>query len=184
MSPRVSARLVLSQANLVGPEVRALRHRSTCGFSARCCWHFCNPHPSINPWPSQPLENRGNYGIHTGLPRFLPRSRVGCKRTLPRCNGQPGNKKPRIHGVLWIYLDEFGCVVGGEGGIRTHGRLTPTPDFESGTIDHSATSPEARILHQSPFCCDAGEPGFPSSNKGAHAFAACRTSAVAARRLR
>ena len=30
---------------------------------------------------------------------------------------------------------------GGEGGIRTHGRLAPTPDFESGTFDHSATSP-------------------------------------------
>ena len=31
--------------------------------------------------------------------------------------------------------------IGGEGGIRTHGRLAPTPDFESGTFDHSATSP-------------------------------------------
>ena len=31
---------------------------------------------------------------------------------------------------------------GGEGGIRTHGTLSGTPDFESGTIDHSATSPE------------------------------------------
>ena len=30
---------------------------------------------------------------------------------------------------------------GGEGGIRTLGRLAPTPDFESGTFDHSATSP-------------------------------------------
>jgi hypothetical protein len=30
---------------------------------------------------------------------------------------------------------------GGEGGIQTLGRLTPTPDFESGTFDHSATSP-------------------------------------------
>ena len=30
---------------------------------------------------------------------------------------------------------------GGEGGIRTHGTLAGTPDFESGTIDHSATSP-------------------------------------------
>ena len=30
---------------------------------------------------------------------------------------------------------------GGEGGIRTHGTLSGTPDFESGTIDHSATSP-------------------------------------------
>ena len=32
---------------------------------------------------------------------------------------------------------------GGEGGIRTHGELAPTPDFESGTFDHSATSPQA-----------------------------------------
>ena len=31
---------------------------------------------------------------------------------------------------------------GGEGGIRTHGTLSGTPDFESGTIDHSATSPK------------------------------------------
>ena len=30
---------------------------------------------------------------------------------------------------------------GGEGGIRTHGTVSGTPDFESGTIDHSATSP-------------------------------------------
>ena len=33
-------------------------------------------------------------------------------------------------------------INGGEGGIRTHGGLTPTPDFESGTFDHSATSPQ------------------------------------------
>ena len=30
---------------------------------------------------------------------------------------------------------------GGEGGIRTHGKFYPTPDFESGTFGHSATSP-------------------------------------------
>src|SRR5690349_11570515 len=34
------------------------------------------------------------------------------------------------------------CLSGGEGGIRTHGTLTRTPDFESGTFDHSATSPK------------------------------------------
>jgi hypothetical protein len=33
-------------------------------------------------------------------------------------------------------------IFGGEGGIRTHGTLTRTPDFESGTFDHSATSPK------------------------------------------
>jgi hypothetical protein len=33
--------------------------------------------------------------------------------------------------------------VGGEGGIRTHGRLSPTPVFETGPIGHSGTSPLA-----------------------------------------
>ena len=32
-------------------------------------------------------------------------------------------------------------MIGGEGGIRTHGSVNATPDFESGTFDHSATSP-------------------------------------------
>ena len=35
----------------------------------------------------------------------------------------------------------FCLVLGGEGGIRTHGSIATTPDFESGTFDHSATSP-------------------------------------------
>jgi hypothetical protein len=35
----------------------------------------------------------------------------------------------------------FFFASGGEGGIRTHGRFDPTPDFESGTFGHSATSP-------------------------------------------
>jgi hypothetical protein len=30
---------------------------------------------------------------------------------------------------------------GGEGGIRTHDGREPMPDFESGTFNHSATSP-------------------------------------------
>ena len=33
---------------------------------------------------------------------------------------------------------------GGEGGIRTPGTLAGSPDFESGAIDHSATSPSRR----------------------------------------
>ena len=31
--------------------------------------------------------------------------------------------------------------LGGEGGSRTHGRVTPTPVFETGTLGHSVTSP-------------------------------------------
>ena len=36
--------------------------------------------------------------------------------------------------------------VNGEGGIRTHGCLTTTPLFESGTINHSDTSPKLGII--------------------------------------
>jgi hypothetical protein len=32
----------------------------------------------------------------------------------------------------------------GEGGIRTHGGVTPTPVFETGLFNRSSTSPEAR----------------------------------------
>ena len=34
---------------------------------------------------------------------------------------------------------------GGEGGIRTPGGVAPTPHFECGAIDHSATSPRGRV---------------------------------------
>ncbi len=47
-------------------------------------------------------------------------------------------------------LNPFAALLtGGEGGIRTHGAVTRTPDFESGTFDHSATSPRPCILAQS-----------------------------------
>ena len=32
----------------------------------------------------------------------------------------------------------------GEGGIRTHGGVTPTPVFETGLFNRSSTSPEAQ----------------------------------------
>ena len=34
---------------------------------------------------------------------------------------------------------------GGEGGIRTPGRVTPTTDFESVPFDHSGTSPSEKL---------------------------------------
>jgi hypothetical protein len=51
-------------------------------------------------------------------------------------------------------------ILGGEGGIRTHGRLAPTPDFESGTFDHSATSPgRKRVLSKDRDCIRTLLPG-------------------------
>jgi hypothetical protein len=45
--------------------------------------------------------------------------------------------------LRWLFL-----LRGGEGGIRTHGTLARTPDFESGTFDHSATSPDSVVSHR------------------------------------
>ncbi len=36
--------------------------------------------------------------------------------------------------------------IGGRGGIRTHDRIAPTPDFESGAFNHSATLPAESVL--------------------------------------
>ncbi len=49
----------------------------------------------------------------------------------------PEKQKPRKS----LNLRGFVFATGGEGGIRTHGTVAGTPDFESGTFDHSATSP-------------------------------------------
>ncbi len=38
---------------------------------------------------------------------------------------------------------DFSKIDGGEGGIRTHGRLAPTTVFETVPIGHSGTSPGA-----------------------------------------
>ena len=40
------------------------------------------------------------------------------------------------------------CRCGGEGGIRTHGTASCTPDFESGPFDHSGTSPRRDAILQ------------------------------------
>ena len=41
-----------------------------------------------------------------------------------------------------FYYSPQGVEYGGEGGIRTHGTVASTPDFESGTFVHSVTSPK------------------------------------------
>ena len=44
-------------------------------------------------------------------------------------------------------MNHLGLYLGGEGGIRTLGDVATTPDFESGTFDHSATSPQRRLAN-------------------------------------
>jgi integrase len=59
--------------------------------------------------------------------------------------------------------------IGGRGGIRTHGRVTPTPDFESGAFSHSATLPLVYLqafADVSLFVIFALYPGFVSRSFG------------------
>jgi hypothetical protein len=45
--------------------------------------------------------------------------------------------------LLWLRhpVENQQFYDGGRGGIRTHGSLATTPDFESGAFNHSATLP-------------------------------------------
>ena len=45
--------------------------------------------------------------------------------------------------LLWLHhpIDNQQVKDGGRGGIRTHVRIAPKPDFESGAFNHSATLP-------------------------------------------
>src|SRR5690606_27202628 len=63
---------------------------------------------------------------------------VGSNPTLHRTEIQTGIPRPG---------STFAFPFGGEGGIRTHGTLARTPDFESGPFDHSGTS---TACHPSP----------------------------------
>jgi hypothetical protein len=49
------------------------------------------------------------------------------------------------------------AMLGGEGGIRTHGTVARTPHFECGAFDHSATSPlEQAFADRSRLLVEAG----------------------------
>ena len=60
------------------------------------------------------------------------------------------NSKSAAQTFLRIRLLAICYSNGGEGGIRTPGRVATTTDFESATFDHSATSPYLIYLNKYP----------------------------------
>ena len=74
-----------------------------------------------------------------------------------------------------------GKEIGGRGGIRTHGWITPSPDFESGAFNHSATLPQHWLA--SPALAGKRLDSFPLRNptacpatpEPAFVFPKCRT---------
>lgn len=61
----------------------------------------------------------------------------------------------QLNGYAYMVADQYEWLLklnGGEGEIRTPEELSPLPVFETGTFDHSVTSP----------CGDSDEPPYPS----------------------
>jgi hypothetical protein len=63
------------------------------------------------------------------------------------CNKTATNQQNTLPVVLWSLRNSLS--ESGRGGIRTHGTVIRTPDFESGTFDHSATLPSDRVEENS-----------------------------------
>ena len=77
----------------------------------------------------------------------------GCHQTLMNVKRQKSHGGRGFKGrasFFESFLELSGLFLGGEGGIRTHGTLARTPDFESGTFDHSATSPGSKTKRAFP----------------------------------
>ncbi len=81
--------------------------------------------------------------IHGPHPCALcaPGPACGCPNSLRANSSSQVGSYPASPSETRNAPDGAFLVSGGEGGIRTLGTLARTPDFESGTFDHSATSP-------------------------------------------
>src|SRR5262252_1151402 len=63
----------------------------------------------------------------------------------PKTSRQTGLKQPQMRSNL-LRVSIESNERRGRGGIRTHGTVTRTPDFESGTFNHSATLPQSHLF--------------------------------------
>jgi hypothetical protein len=104
--------------------------RWTAGFVSQ--WFA----PSVLRWraPWRPPTKGGIRPRSAGRPRASTRAASNPTREARRRFPPLRHKIKKAPRGPILFL-------GGEGGIRTHGTVTRTPDFESGTFDHSATSP-------------------------------------------
>jgi hypothetical protein len=116
--------------------------------------------------PLKPVRRAGSPGppaASAGWSRSMSTRRIGAARRGGRAPGGGRARARRRQAEGWVepcavlpdrptfrapivgqkFVSSTGKLgkYGGEGGIRTHGRLAPTSVFETDAIDHSATSP-------------------------------------------
>ena len=123
-------------------------------ISARAYFHpsAFRLHPFILPPSSLAFWRRGwDSNPRNGFPftafpvlpiqPLLHLSRELADLCLPRCR-----LKDQLAMAVKAFDRQFAIptVTGGEGGIRTHGGLSPTPVFETGALIHYATSPRIK----------------------------------------
>ena len=77
--------------------------------------------------------------------RLDDRRRTGTIRDDSRARIRPDCRGRGHHLTVEVFQTELptssNVPIGGEGGIRTHGRIAPTPVFKTGAFNRSATSP-------------------------------------------
>lgn len=83
------------------------------------------------------------------MPPIVPPQVREYKKTRMDARGRKKTAFPMEKRSFWTLANASGFNFGGEGGIRTLGDVATTPDFESGTFDHSATSPHRGISNYS-----------------------------------
>ena len=87
------------------------------------------------------VDPRGDGAPHDAQPgREDHHVRAALLRISP-----PGTPKIRRCAAETLKRRHVRGILGGEGGIRTHGTVTRTPHFECGAFDHSATSPRSVV---------------------------------------
>ena len=123
---------------------------------------ICVPFEVMRPVPqrgsvsdAEPIHSRGTLPIIEAAAPLLRRS----SEIAFDCDTAIGSNRPRLmnYFITFVIRNETvrsstcisesptkSCAHTGRGGIRTHGPIARSPDFESGTFDHSATLPSDR----------------------------------------
>ena len=141
----------------------ALRHADVCrsAVKTRVRVHFSDDRRYL----TLVLESApGDYGrvgllgasMHPTLPRFALQGQPAAVQICSRQICRTGGFSPRLSARYENAPVGGDFVSGGESGIRTHGRLTPTAVFKTAALNRSAISPNChcgRVIRYSGVAC-------------------------------
>ena len=141
----------IARRSLRGPTEPRSSHRSRREYDRRphrhasCAWS-ASPVFTDRVYLSMPVTARARGWRRGGWSARACLCREGGPKTRTLCLSV-GRSVVRLRDLRkkQILQQQLAKYYGGEGGIRTHGTLARTPDFESGPFGHSGTSPRNRV---------------------------------------